>query len=138
MTSTSFVAVDCLGADAVLHHVGLAMRTIAETGLCSLCPVEDPTQRVRVCFVTLNGCPVELVEPAGTDSPISARLAKGQKLLHLCFEVDHLEETIRSALDHGFKLFREPVSAVAFDCRRIAWLYHPLWGVVELLEKQPP
>jgi methylmalonyl-CoA/ethylmalonyl-CoA epimerase len=65
---------------------------------------------------------------------VTNSLAKGNKLLHLCFEVPNLEQALSAAHLHGFKVIHPPVPGIAFDGRRIAWLFHLTWGVVELLE----
>jgi len=55
----------------------------------------DPIQKVRVQFWSdANGQTLELVEPAGADSPVQEALRKGGGLNHLCFEVDDLEATL--------------------------------------------
>ncbi|MGH2346888.1 MAG: VOC family protein, partial [Chloroflexota bacterium] len=53
--------------------------------------------------------------------------------LHLCFEVEDLGEALRLARDHGFKIIHDPTQATAFAGREIAWLWHEVWGVIELL-----
>ena len=126
--------IEAFGPDARFHHVGLAVRKLEEARLGPLDSKVDPVQKVRVAFVTLGNCLVELLEPAAPESPVSNSLAKGNRLLHLCFEVPNLEQALSAARLNGFKVIHPPVQAIAFDGRHIAWLFHLTWGVVELLE----
>jgi methylmalonyl-CoA/ethylmalonyl-CoA epimerase len=80
---------------------------------------------------------VEYIEPASPDSPVTRSLQQGQRLLHLCFEVDRLEDAISVGRDAGFHLIRPPVPAAAFAGRRIAWVLSTQAGLVELLERAP-
>ena len=125
--------IDYFGPGARFHHIGLAVNVIAE--VCSSCaPTYDPVQRVNVAFVNLNGCPVELVEPAAENSPVSATLEKGGKLLHLCYEVDDLDAALQACRQHAFHIIRPPAPAAAFNQHRIAFVFSRAVGLVELLE----
>jgi methylmalonyl-CoA/ethylmalonyl-CoA epimerase len=128
--------VDLFGPTAVLHHIGLAVRGIDLTGLADLEVTLDPVQQVRVAFVTIGDTVIEILEPAGDDTPITQSLEKGVKLLHLCFEVDDIYRAMQVADSRGCKVIRPPVPAEAFGGRFIAWVYHPLWGLFELLSKK--
>lgn len=129
------VMLDFFGHTAAFHHVGLAIQHAANAGITDLAMTTDPVQRVRVGFVTVGDCCIELIEPLGEDSPVSNSIKQGYKLLHICFEVDNLEESLQEAEGHSFKILQYPVPAAAFANRRIAWLWHPNWGVFELLER---
>lgn len=128
---------DFFGPSARLHHVGLALADASRARVAGLAMTFDPLQRVHVGFVDVAGCRIELIEPAGPDSPVQTSIDKGNRLVHLCFEVDCLDQSLRAALSHGFKMLREPVPAEAFQRRPIAWVYHPVWGLIELLEHAP-
>jgi methylmalonyl-CoA/ethylmalonyl-CoA epimerase len=132
------VRADFFGPSARLHHVGLVVRRIAEVPLGGggTPPVTfDPIQKVRVAFVMVGDCRIELIEPTASDSPVAAALERGGKLLHLCFEVDDLPAAAATAQTHGFRIISAPAGATAFDSRRIQWLYHGTWGLIELLER---
>ncbi len=60
-------------------------------------------------------------------------LQKGNKLVHLCFEVPNLEKALEAAKAHQFSCFKKPVPGVAFDMRPIAWLFHKHYGVIEII-----
>ncbi|WP_422658565.1 VOC family protein [Paenibacillus sp. EC2-1] len=127
--------VDYFGPTAKLHHVGLAIPSIEKSNLTELEVFSDPIQQVNVSFIKLGDINIELIEPDSEHSPITNSLNKGNKLVHLCYEVDSLEQSIKSAIDNQFKVLQEPVHAVAFNHRRIAWVYHRFWGLFELLER---
>lgn len=118
------------------HHIGLAVDDIDRCNIPNLETFVDPIQQVKVGFVQIMGCPIELVQPISRSSPVINSLKKNQKLLHLCFEVNHLDEAIKSAENLSFKKISFAVPAVAFEGRRIVWLYHQHWGLIELLEKE--
>ncbi len=122
------------GDGATLDHVGVAVRSLAATGIPELAVTEDARQRVSVAFVEAGGVTLELIEPLGENSPITRSLQNRQQLVHLCFRVPDLELAIDSGKQAGFHRFAAPAAAPAFDGRRIAWMYHPMFGVMELLE----
>lgn len=123
------------GADAALHHIGLAVQRIEDVAIPELVEIEDKNQGVRIAFVRLEDCCVELLEPMDKSSPVAGSLKKNNKLLHICFEVNNLEEAIRSATSYGFRVIHSPVGAVAFGGRTICWIFSPVWGLIEILER---
>ena len=124
------------GPGATFHHVGLAVRAIDDLGIAELKKVHDPIQKVSVAFVDLHGTCLEFIEPAAGDSPVTASLKKGIKLVHLCVEVPDLEKAIHFAETQGLRQLSLPAPAVAFGGRLIVWLFHPTYGLFELLEKR--
>jgi methylmalonyl-CoA/ethylmalonyl-CoA epimerase len=125
---------DLFGPGATFHHVGLVVPDISAASP-GVEKVHDPIQCVSVAFVDLHGTVVELIEPAGYESPIAVSLAKGHKLVHLCYSVPHLETAILHAEQNECRQWSEPAPAVAFGGRRIVWMYHPTYGLIELLEQ---
>lgn len=125
------------GEGAKFHHVGLGVSAIEKLSPEST-PVEDPIQKVRVAFIELNGMIVELLEPVGEDSPVRQSLEKGSKLLHLCYTVPDMDVALKHSRQFGFRCIRKPVPAVAFNNRRIAWIFSLQYGLIELLEERSP
>jgi len=133
--------------NATLHHLGLVVSSISAAAsefVDALSAswdekiIHDPIQRVRVAFFLPKDSrnPVfELVEPAAEDSPVTNLLRKRGSLHHVCYEVDDLEETLRSARRAGLILISSPAPAVAFDGRRIAWVCSKQRLVIEFLER---
>jgi methylmalonyl-CoA/ethylmalonyl-CoA epimerase len=121
------------GPSAKLHHVGIAVHSI-EHALPGLLSVEDPIQQVRVAFADFAGLTIELIEPASEKSPIVQSLKKGIKLLHICIEVPSLEAALKICAENGFRKSSSVQPAVAFDMRKIVWVFNAVFGLVELLE----
>ena len=127
-----------------LHHVGVAVADIAAAlpfykqafGLALVSgPFADPIQKVTVCFVGSHPCLIELIQPLGGDSPINRTLAQGLGAYHLCYEVADLGNTLLSLRAQKCVPVGDPVPAVAFGGRRIAWMMTPTKQLVELLEQ---
>jgi len=129
------------------HHIGVAVAELekSQTIFESLFgynlvsgPFEDPIQRVRVCFLKMKdggGQLLELVAPLDGESPINSYLRKGVGGYHICYETSDLENAMQEGRSAGCVPLGDPVRAIAFDNRRIAWLYTPGRFLVELLER---
>jgi methylmalonyl-CoA/ethylmalonyl-CoA epimerase len=127
------------------HHVGIAVRDLAAAipvyqklfgyQLVSG-PFEDPIQKVAVCFLSRGEYdPVlELVAPAGENSPVDRTLKKGGGTYHICYEVPEIRLAIEHLTSDGCLLISGPVPAVAFQMREIAWLMTEDGLLVELVE----
>lgn len=129
--------------NALFHHVGIATTSIHATSLLYVIAgfqktevVFDPIQNVNVVFLRKEGCPLlELVEPIDKTSPVHNILKKiGVTAYHFCYEVENLLNSIVQLEEKDFKLLTEPVNAIAFDNRKICFLYHIDVGLIELLE----
>ena len=126
------------------HHVGIAVNSIEETarwyvgiGYMLTETIEDPVQNVRIAFLKKEDSPLlELVQPVDKTSPVSNILKKvGVSAYHFCYETDSLQKTIQNLEKQDFKMLVEPVKAIAFNDRKISFLYHLDNGLIELLEK---
>lgn len=129
-----------------LHHIGFVVDSIERTGdgfAKSLAltwdrkTFIDPLQKVSVTFMksAIETEPqIELIEPHAEDSPVRSFLSKGGGLHHLCYEVRSLEAQLELSRAQGGKLVRSPMPAVAFDGRRIAWVYSKEKLLIEFLE----
>ena len=132
-----------------LRHVGVAVPSLdpATDTLSTLFgyrvisgPFDDPIQKVSVNFLTQSESDVaenELIDPLGQDSPITATLAKnGGGAYHLCFETSDIEQALVHAKNNGCIVISGPVPAVAFNGRRIAWIYTKSRQLFELVEAE--
>jgi methylmalonyl-CoA/ethylmalonyl-CoA epimerase len=129
-----------------LHHVGFVVASIPEvaqgfaeslSGTWEQRIFADPLQGVRVTFLTgpsQADALVELIEPVGLDSPVLGFLKKGGGLHHLCHEVKSLDKQLDFMQSIGGKIVRPPLPAVAFNGRRIAWVYTKYRLLLEFLE----
>jgi len=132
-----------------LRHVGVAVPSLdpATDTLATLFgyrvisgPFDDPIQKVSVNFLTQSDndvAEIELIAPLGQDSPITAMLAKsGGGAYHLCFETSDIEQALVHAKNNGCIVVSGPVPAVAFNGRRIAWIYTKSRQLFELVEAE--
>jgi methylmalonyl-CoA/ethylmalonyl-CoA epimerase len=128
-------------------QIGLVVADIREYYEGFLAPVlgvpamseiyTDTLQRSKVAFaVTDNGVRIELIEPLGPDSPVAEVLKRKRGgLHHLCFEAQSLETDIARLKEHGCMMISPPKPAVAFNNRRVVFLFTPTFEVIELVEE---
>ena len=96
-----------------INHIAIAVNNIEEAakfyenvlGL-NLSGVEVVTaQKTRVGFLKIGESNIELVQPAGPDSPLVKFLeTKGPGIHHICFEVDDVEAEVKACLEKGIAL----------------------------------
>ena len=127
-----------------IDHIGIVVRSIEEAlkvyrdalGLPLAHVQEVPEQQVRIAFLPIGDCEIELVEPTAADSGVARFLEKrGEGLHHICFEVEDIEAALRDLAARGLRLIdRQPRQGAI---GRVAFL-HPksAHGVlIELVEK---
>jgi methylmalonyl-CoA/ethylmalonyl-CoA epimerase len=127
-----------------LHHYGLATRDLLATedsfkvfGFSRVTEIiEDPVQKVKLLFLKKDNDPlIELVEPLTSLSPITSILKKsGSSLYHTCYEVSDIVSSFSDLRKAGFVPVVKPVQAIAFQGRRVAFLYKSTVGLIEILE----
>lgn len=125
------------------HHTGVACRDLmaAERPYLALGYTaegdvfEDPIQGIRGRFLVLPGTRIELVAPLREDSPVVGWLNRGVHLYHTAYETDDMASAIASLRTTArAKVVVEPVPAVAFEGRKIAFLLGPSAFLIELIE----
>ena len=103
-------------------------------------PFDDPIQKVSVNFLTQSDqdvAEIELISPLSEDSPIASMLRKsGGGAYHLCFETTDIEQALVHAKNNGCVIVSPAVPAVAFNGRRIAWIYTRSRQLFELVESE--
>jgi methylmalonyl-CoA/ethylmalonyl-CoA epimerase len=132
-----------------LLHVGVAVPSLGPTTelLSTLFgykvvsgPFDDPIQKVSVNFLAKSNedvAEIELIAPITEDSPIRSMLAKdGGGAYHLCFETSDIDGALIHAKNNGCIVVSGPVPAVAFQGRRIAWIYTRSRQLFELVESE--
>ncbi len=132
-----------------LKHVGVAVPELDSTTemLKALFgyrvisgPFDDPIQKVKVNFLTTSdedAAEIELIAPLTDDSPIRSMLAKNSGgAYHLCFETQDIEKALEHAKRLGCVIVSPAVPAVAFQGRRIAWIYTKSRQLFELVEAE--
>ena len=133
--------------DFKFHHIGIATHNIVATvkyytdaGYTASEIIYDPIQNVSICFLSKKEQPlIELVAPpstADTESPVSKIIKKsGVSLYHICYEVNDIETAIFQLKKKKYLPLSIPVNAVAFDNKKIVFLYNRDVGLIELLEQ---
>jgi methylmalonyl-CoA/ethylmalonyl-CoA epimerase len=132
------------GTPRRINHVGLAVPDIEAflrkttplyEGLARGPLIVNERQRVRELFLTDGATTIELLEPLAEGSPLQGFLSKNRAggLIHVALDVVDLDAAISRVTAAGGRLLVGPVPDVAFDERRIAFVY--LGGqVTELVE----
>jgi methylmalonyl-CoA/ethylmalonyl-CoA epimerase len=131
---------------ASLHHIGFVVSSISEVGAdfaFSLGAewngevIHDALQQARVTFMYCepDAPAIELVEPDTEHSPLIRFRSKGGGLHHICYEVDFLDQRLDYCRSAGALVVKQPLPAVAFGGRRIAWVYTKEKLLVEYLER---
>ena len=123
------------------HHAGMATASIdralgrlSDVGIGEVTEFVDPLQGVRGMFVEIGDSRVELLEPIDGDETLAPWLEHGNRVYQIAFEVDDLDAEIEQARSNRVRIVREPLPAVAFGGRRVAFLM-PLPGMlIELIE----
>lgn len=125
------------------HHVGLACKNLEKEMLAHEMLnyakeseiFEDTNQRIRGVFMTNGSFRVELLEALSKDSPINNYLKKGIRMYHQCFTTPNLQNAIDYLVHQGAMLVVQPIEAVAFNQRKIAFLYLRSQMLIELIEQ---
>jgi methylmalonyl-CoA/ethylmalonyl-CoA epimerase len=134
---------DIRSHDIRFHHVGVITGNIegsinfyVSLGYAASPIYADPIQRASIVLMQ-RGCEpvIELITPDCPDSPA----ASWRQLIqvgpyHTCYEVDNLEAVmLLLQRQYLFPVFG-PVPAVAFDMRRVVFLWGNNSGLIEFLE----
>jgi methylmalonyl-CoA/ethylmalonyl-CoA epimerase len=134
--------------DLRLHHIGLVVRAIEEFRAFFVdvlqyrerTPViHDPVQTAFVQFFSIPGSDhyIELVAPDSETSKLREASRKGKPLNHLCYSCENIAHMVSFLKESGCFVIQDPVPAVAFDRRFIAWLMTPDGLLIELVERGP-
>ena len=127
-----------------LHHIGILVKDIPKSAAVYVRlgyeirteVIHDPVQTAFVQFLKLpaDRAYLELISPDGPAGRLNNALVKGGGLNHLCYSTEDIQAGCEWLRDTGFFLIAEPVPAVAFDGRRVAWFRGPDKLSVELVE----
>ena len=132
----------------IFHHVGVgvldlegAIRTYESLGHRLVRSVDDPGINIRVAFLASpsSGPWIELLAPLNPRGPLESLIKR--KLLpspyHTCYGVDDTDLAGAQLRDEGFMQLGNTREAVAFDGARVAFHYHDVVGLIELVERPP-
>ncbi len=130
-----------------IDHIGIAVRSLDEAlafyshALGLACVGRDivPEQGVRVAFLAVGDCRLELLEPTSEDSPVGRFLSRrGEGIHHLCLAVENIEAALDDLRARNIRLVDETPRCGA-EGRKIAFL-HPSTShgvLIELVEALP-
>jgi len=125
------------------HHVGIVTQQFEQSialyeqlGAVLTGDFQDPIQKARIGLMKAEASPlVEIICPESDDSPAAGWVRRIQAgPYHTCYEVPDIHVCIARFRKSGFWLLSEPVPAVAFAMRQVAFLWSPTIGLLELLE----
>ncbi len=124
-----------------IDHIGIAVRSIEEAGrlyevLLGL-KIEKTEvvaeQKVKVAFLPVGDCKVELLESTDPDGPVAKFIAtKGEGVQHIAFRVENIEAALATLKEAGVRLIDEQPRRGAGGAK-IAFL-HPKETFGTLLE----
>lgn len=129
-----------------IHHLGIAVKSISIVSeiyrkmgyLTDSELIEDNVRNINIIFMSNNGMKIELIEKAdySLPSPIDCMLDKRtfHNMYHTCYEVENLNQEIEKLKSEHFIVVDNPASAMAFDGRKVCFLYNTNIGMIELLE----
>ena len=127
------------------HHIGVATHNIEKSisdflllgyEQHSTKIIFDPLQNVNLAFLSKSLEPtIELVAPVDRKSPVSGILKKsGTTPYHFCYEVLDIQLSTTYLRSKNFVIVTPPTEAIAFENRRVSFLYSTNMGLIELLE----
>jgi len=123
------------------HHIGDACldldsetRRLAVLGYAPEGPdFTDPIQGVMGRFLSGGGPRLELLAPLNTSGMLTPWLKAGVKLYHLGYETADLAGAVAQLKAERARVMVQPVEAVAFAQRKIAFLLLPNMLLIELI-----
>ena len=100
-------------------------------------PALNATQNVYYLFIEVpNIGVIEILAPSNENSPVVKRLKTvGPGLYHICYAVENIDLAIKHCEEAEWKLVLHPTPDSAFSGRRISFLSHKSFGLIELVEK---
>lgn len=125
------------------HHVGVitgnleaSISLYASLGYAASIIYVDPEQKARIVLMQREQGPIiELIMPDSSESPAASwiqRIRAGP--YHTCYEVDDLEAVMAFLRCQRLFPVLGPIPAIAFDMRRVVFLWGDRSGLMELLE----
>jgi methylmalonyl-CoA/ethylmalonyl-CoA epimerase len=125
----------------VFHHVGVISsnpaRETAQLALLGYHPegeeFVDPIQGVRGLFLAGQSPRLELLTPLATKGVLEPWIKSKTKLYHLAYQIPDLSQALRELRQSRAKVVVDPVPAVAFGGRKIAFVMLPNMLLVELI-----
>lgn len=132
--------------DMELHidHIGYAVRSVRQSlpqfeklGFAFGAIIEDKSRNVSICFGEKDNYRIELISPLSKSekSPVDGVLKNnGSTPYHICYMSKDMDRDIKRLEDNRFKVITPLAPAVAFEGKNVVFLYHPIVGLIEIVE----
>lgn len=125
-----------------IDHIGYAVREITKAeramealGFAFEETIEDHDRNIAIAFGVMDGYRIELVAPLDGESPVDTYLAKtGPTPYHICYKSTNIEADIERLKTKRFKVSIPLAPAVAFEGKRVVFLYSLSVGMIEIVE----
>ena len=126
------------------HHVGYLVKNIDQSlaifkniGFDQKCNIIDDFKRkIKIVFISKDNYLLELISPTSDESIVSKLLSNmGNSPYHIAYESTEFDSEIESLKRKGFILVQKPEKAIAFENKRVVFMYNSNLGLVELIEK---
>lgn len=125
-----------------IDHIGYAVKNIDKAkksmealGYCFEPTVEDNARNIYIAFGELDGYRVELVAPMSEGSPVDVHLFKiGPTPYHICYRSTDIEADTEKLKASRFKVSIPLAPAIAFNNKRVVFLYSLSVGLIEIVE----
>lgn len=128
-----------------LDHIGYIVEDIDATaykfqllGYVKEETIDDTIQKCHICFLRReNDISIELVKPFD-DNKSMKRLQKkvGVAPYHICYVCNDIDVIYRKMTDEGWTALFKPVSAIAFEGRKICYFWCEEIGFIEFVNKK--
>ena len=126
-----------------IDHIGYAVKNIekAQKSMEALGyefepVIEDKDRNVYIAFGSLDGYKVELVAPMTVGSPVDMQLSKiGPTPYHICYKSNDIELDIENLKASKFKVSVPLAPAIAFENKRVVFMYSLSVGLIEIVEE---
>lgn len=102
--------------------------------------ITDFGRNLNYVFLENDGYKLELIskfresEKSDIDVILSDKKLLGNKIYHICYISNDLLKDMEILQATGYKVLKEPSTAIACDNKRVVFLMHFELGIVELLE----
>lgn len=131
-----------LPADWRFHHLGHACKSLATSQAFFEAMgyrlegeyFSDATQGIRGCFLTGAGPRIELLENLPGSVTLTPWLEAGTRLYHMAYETADLDAALAWARQQRGHVTVQPVAAIAFGGRRIAFVMFRQGTMLEFIE----
>lgn len=128
-----------------IDHIGYAVKDIdkakekfQELGFHFEEIIVDQHRNIYIAFGINNGYKIELVAKFNheKDSPVDNILKKnGPTPYHICYRSNDFDNDIKNLLSKNFKVIVTAEQAVAFNNKRVVFLFNVQVGILEIVEQ---